>query len=47
MQTPINADIHKAAQVDETFIAKNNFRRRAIQTEHADFHFVRLMLPGS
>ena len=43
LQAPVHAQVHQAAQVHQPFVAKDDFGRRAIKSEHADFHVVRVM----
>src|SRR5438067_1213636 len=38
-EPPINASVHQSAQIYQALVAENNLRRRAVQSEHADFHF--------
>ena len=44
LQPPVDAEIHQAAQVHQPLIAEDDFGCGAIESEHADFHVVRVML---
>ena len=44
LQPSVDSEVHQAAQVYQSLIAEDYFWGSAIQSEHADFHVVKVAL---